>query len=78
MKSGNFMKRVLTGMFIFLILFTIACLFVQYKTSTEPSTLITSVFLFCSVEGGLGAWIKVTKEKKTKKKKEVIEDDTDN
>ena len=66
-SNKGFMKKVLTGMFIFLVLFVIACLLIQYTTSTEPSTLITAVFAFCTVEGGLGAWIKITKEKETKK-----------
>jgi hypothetical protein len=51
-------------MFIYLLLFTCACLFITYKTSIEPKTLITCVFTFCGVEGGLSAWIKTTKVKK--------------
>lgn len=75
MKKNNkekrgYMKIVLTLMFIFLFFFVCACLLIAYKTSSEPSTLITCVFAFCSIEGGLGAWIKVTKEKNKNKKKE--------
>ena len=54
-------------MFIYLILFTFACLFITYNTGTEPKTLILSVFAFCGVEGGLSAWIKTTNVKKTDK-----------
>lgn len=63
-KNGKYLKVILVGMFIYLILFTIACLYITYKTSTEPKVLITSVFAFCGVEGGLSAWIKTTKEKR--------------
>jgi hypothetical protein len=63
-KNGNYMKKILTGMFIFLVLFTCACLFIAYKTESEPKTLITCVFAFCSVEGGLSAWIKNCKDKR--------------
>lgn len=65
-KEGRYMKRVLAGMFIFLILFTIACLVITYQTQTEPSTLIVSVFAFCGAEGGMAAWIRNTKEKRRK------------
>lgn len=64
LKKGRYIKLVLTGMFIYLILFTCACLYITYKTSTEPKTLILCVFAFCGVEGGLSAWIKTTKVKK--------------
>lgn len=72
-KNGKYMKVILVGMFLYLILFTIACLYITYKTSAEPKVLITSVFAFCGVEGGMSAWIKTTKEKKkgnTKPKEE--------
>lgn len=63
-KKRNYIKVILTGMFVYLILFTIACLFITYKTEAEPKTLITCVFAFCSIEGGMSAWIRTTKEKK--------------
>ncbi|MHB8130697.1 MAG: hypothetical protein ACYDEX_17030 [Mobilitalea sp.] len=65
-KKGRYMKAVLAGMFIFLIFFTGACLFITYKTKVEPNTLIVSVFAFCGAEGGIAAFIKNTKEKKKK------------
>ena len=64
-RKGKYIKIVLAGMFTYLILFTCACLYITYKTGSEPETLILSVFAFCGVEGGLSAWIKVTKEKKS-------------
>jgi hypothetical protein len=60
----KFIKIILTGMFVYLLLFTCACLYITFKTGTEPQTLIMCVFAFCGVEGGLSAWIKTTKEKK--------------
>lgn len=63
MKKGFFMKAILTIMLIFLLVFTSACLFITYKTGYEPSALIASVFAFCSVEGGLMAWIRTSKNK---------------
>lgn len=57
-------------MFIYLIIFTFASLFITYKTGNEPTTLITCVFAFCGVEGGLSAWIKTTKVKKKDKLEE--------
>ncbi|MBH1939320.1 hypothetical protein I5677_00270 [Mobilitalea sibirica] len=71
--SGKYMKITLSCMFVFLILFSAACLFISYKTGSEPNTLITCVFAFCGAEGGLSAWIKVTKEKKNKIEKGIEE-----
>lgn len=65
-EKKSYMKIVMTLMFAFLLLFVCACLYITYKTSSEPSTLIASVFAFCTVEGGLGAWIKTTKVKNKK------------
>lgn len=67
-KSQNrYIKKILAVMFIYLILFTCACLFITYRTGSEPKTLILCVFAFCGVEGGLSAWIKTTKVKKSDK-----------
>lgn len=65
-KKKSYMKTLLTIMFIFLFLFTCVCLFITYKTGTEPSTLIMSVFALCSIEGGLMSLIKTTKIKNEK------------
>jgi hypothetical protein len=70
MKKGKFMKVTLTIMFIFLLIFAVSIVVMGFICQYEPSTLIASVFAFCSVEGGLSAWIKTTKEKKTTKNKE--------
>lgn len=59
----KFSKRVVTAMFALVILFTLAVLFIFYRTGSEPSTLIACVFAFVGVEGGALAWIRVTKEK---------------
>ena len=59
-------KLIVTCMLVFLILFTISCLIIVATVQYEPSTLITSVFGFCGIEGGLLAWIKNT-DTKTKK-----------
>jgi hypothetical protein len=63
-KKGKYIKVILAFMFIFLILFTCACLYITYVKGIEPKVLITCVFAFCGVEGGLSAWIKTTKVKK--------------
>ncbi len=59
MKTSNL---VLLSSIIMIVLFTIACLFVQYKTSVEVSgTLITLWFSFWTVEIISLAGIKITK-----------------
>jgi hypothetical protein len=65
----------MTAMLVFLALFVVAVLYISYKTGTEPSTLVASVFAFCGVEGGCLALIKSVettsdKKKSTKKKKQ--------
>ncbi len=46
------MKRTLVGMFVLLIIFTMYHSYMFYKTGSEPSTLISCVFVACSVEAG--------------------------
>lgn len=60
-KKGKFMKGVIVSMLLFLFIFTLFILWLFYKTSSEPSTLITCVFAFCSAEGGFLTIIKKTK-----------------
>ena len=60
----KFSKQVIKGMFVFLVLFVIAILVVFWHTNAEPSTLVASVFAFCSVEGGILGLIKIYKGKK--------------
>lgn len=62
------MTKIVNGILIFLVLFTITILYLVAHDHAEPSTLIMSVFGFCGVEGGLMAWIKNTKTKKGVKK----------
>ncbi len=70
----RFSKKVMTCMLVFLVIFTAVVLYISYKTQSEPSTLVASVFAFCGVEGGCLALIKSVEtsaenKKKTKKKK---------
>ena len=43
-KKGRFMKGIIVGVFIFLLVFITVVLWLFYKTGSEPSTLIASVF----------------------------------
>lgn len=68
----RFSKKIMVSMLVFLVLFVLAVLFITYKTGSEPSTLVASVFAFCGVEGGCLALIKsveTTAEKKKPQKK---------
>jgi len=59
MKTSN---KVLAASVVAIVLFTIACLFIQYRTSVEvSSTLITLWFSFWTVEIVSLAGIKITK-----------------
>lgn len=61
-KKGRFMKGIIITVMLFLFLFTLTCLYITYKTSTEPSTLIVSVFGFCGLECGILGMIKKSKD----------------
>lgn len=61
-KKGRFMKGVIITIMLFLFLFTLTCLYITYCTSTEPSTLIVSVFGFCGLECGILGTIKKSKD----------------
>ena len=43
-KKGRFMKGIIIGVFLFLLVFIGVVLWLFYKTGSEPSTLIASVF----------------------------------
>lgn len=43
-KKGRFMKGIIIGVFLFLLIFISVVLWLFYKTGSEPSTLIASVF----------------------------------
>ena len=62
-KKGRFSKILLIGMMSFLLIFVVTILYLFRSTGSEPSTLISCVFAFCSVEGGALAWIKTMKSK---------------
>ncbi len=59
MKNIKFSKKLIVCIFIFLLLFVIAMCFLFYKTGSEPVTLISCVFAFCGLEGGILGWIKI-------------------
>ena len=65
-KKGKFMKSIIVTVMLFLFLFTLTCLFITYKTSSEPSTLIVSVFAFCGFECGILGRIKTSKQRTNK------------
>lgn len=59
--SGRFMNRVVTGMILAALCFTVVMIIVFVRIGSEPSTLIENVFRFLSVEGGAMALIKSVK-----------------
>lgn len=59
----KFSKKVLIGMFAFLILFVIANLIIFIVKGSVSDTLILSVFGMCGIEGGILGWIKTLDEK---------------
>lgn len=69
-KKGKFMKSIIVTVMLFLFLFTLTCLFITYKTGSEPSTLIVSVFAFCGFECGILGRIKTNKERSNRAKRE--------
>ncbi len=75
MKKTKFSKKLLVCMFLFLLLFIIAMCILFYKTGNEPATLISCVFAFCGLEGGVLGWIKTNESKNSK---EDLDDELDN
>lgn len=59
--SGRFMNRIVIADILAALIFTVVMIVVFVKTGSEPSTLITNVFQFLSVEGGVMGLIKVSK-----------------
>lgn len=66
-KKGQFSKRIIVFMLLFLFFYTVANLFIFYKTGAEPSTLTNCIFLFCGAEGGYLTFIKKLKGKEENK-----------
>lgn len=60
-------------MFLFLLLFVIAMCVLFYKIGNEPGTLITCVFAFCGLEGGVLGWIKTSESKNNSKEDDFNE-----
>lgn len=64
-------KRIITALLVFLLIFTVVCLWLFYSTGDEPTTLIGAVFAFCGGEAGVMGWIRTTKERKRERKYEL-------
>lgn len=64
-------KLIITALLVFLLVFTIACLWLFEDTGSEPATLISAVFVFCGGECGILGWIRTTKEKGEKKDENI-------
>ena len=60
-KKGRFMKGIIVGVFLFLLVFIGVVLWLFYKTGSEPSTLIASVFAVAAGEFSILGSIKKTK-----------------
>lgn len=61
-NKDDFIKKVITGTFIFLFLFTIAMIVVFCITGSTPDVLIGAVFAACVGEYSICGMIKKTKE----------------
>ena len=71
----SFSSFLLVWVFIVINLFIAAVLFIFYKTSSEPTTLIIAVFGFFGVECGIMGWIKTNKDKEDQKIREKIKEE---
>lgn len=71
MKKTKFSKKLLVCMFLFLFIFVVTILLLFYKTTNEPSTLITCVFAFCGLEGGILGWIKTSESKESNNESDI-------
>ena len=72
-NKDDFMKKVIIGMFIFLIIFTIGIMVEFYYTGSVPDTLVKCVFGACMGEYSICGLLKHTKEKeKTKRLKDNL------
>lgn len=64
-------KVVLIILAIFIVTFTIACMWLFYLYQSIPDTLVTCVYGLCGSECGVLGWIKVMK---TKYKESEVDD----
>ena len=62
-SSISVMDIVLAVIGVFLAVFTLAMVWLYYKTGSIPEILVTAVFTACTGELGFMGWIKNTKEK---------------
>lgn len=72
-KKMGVMDRILILLGAFLLLFTIAMVWVFLICGSIPDTLVAGVYGACSVEGGIMGWIKNKKEQ-TQARKWELED----
>lgn len=70
----RFGKKVIIGMFIFLILFVGVMTVMFYIKGNEPSTLIACVFAMCGVEGGILGKLKWDERKAKSGGEEYVDD----
>lgn len=70
-KKNRTSKVIITALLVFLLIFTIVCLWLFHSTGEEPSALIGAVFVFCGGECGILGWIRTTKEHQIKRKEEI-------
>ena len=63
MIKDDFMKKILIGMFVFLLVFTAAMVLLFCLTGSTPDTLIVAVFGACAGEYSICGLIKNAKEK---------------
>lgn len=67
-KTSNIVLIILA---IFIVTFTVVCLWLFYLYQSIPDTLITCVFGLCGSECGVLGWIKVMKTKYKNNESEV-------
>ena len=76
MKKSTFLTKVVTGILIFLFLFTVAILFLFYKTGgMEPSVLVGAVFVGTLGELGICGWIQHGKMKTEQHEEDDFDDE---
>lgn len=56
--KDDFIKKVITAILIFLVVFTVVCIVLFFVVGSEPSTLIGCVFGAAVGEFGVCSWIK--------------------
>ena len=73
MIKDNFLKKIIIGIFIFLLLFTLGMIVIFCATGSIPDTLVLAVFGACIGEYSICGLIKNSKEReKTERMKEGL------